>query len=90
MRGAKGRRKRLRLAARDGAHCFYCRAPFADVAADATFDHYVPYVLWPTNQAFNLVLACGSCNLRKGDALPLGLLLALRPWLTRQQMGVAA
>lgn len=90
MRGAQGRRKRVRIAAEQHGRCFYCRAPFADPATEATFDHYVPYVLWPTNQRFNLVLACGSCNLRKGDTLPLGLLLALRPWLTRESLGVAA
>jgi 5-methylcytosine-specific restriction endonuclease McrA len=75
MRGAKGRRKRLDLARRDGARCFYCHAPYA---------------LWPTNVRWNLVLACQDCNTAKGDALPLGLLLALRPWLTRAQLAVAA
>lgn len=90
MRGAKGRRKRLALARRDGACCFYCRAPFTDPATEATFDHYLPYALWPTNVRWNLVLACQDCNTAKGDALPLGLLLALRPWLTRAQLAVAA
>ncbi|MER5467189.1 HNH endonuclease [Streptomyces sp. NPDC002685] len=90
MRGAKGRRKRLALAKRDGARCFYCRTPFGDVATEATFDHYVPYALWPTNERFNLVLACSDCNVRKGHALPIGLLIALRPWLTRAELAVAA
>jgi 5-methylcytosine-specific restriction endonuclease McrA len=90
LRGAQGRRKRIRIAAEQNGRCFYCRAPFSDPATDATFDHYMPYALWPTNQRFNLVAACRSCNNAKGDALPLGLLLALRPWLTRQQLEVAA
>lgn len=90
MRGAKGRRKRLDLARRDGARCFYCRTPFTDPATEGTFDHYLPYALWPTNVRWNLVLACQNCNTAKGDALPLGLLLALRPWLTRAQLAVAA
>ncbi|MFJ2259945.1 HNH endonuclease [Streptomyces sp. NPDC087844] len=80
----------MRIAQRDGARCFYCRTPFTDPATEATFDHYMPYALWPTNRNFNLVLACPPCNLRKGDVLPLGLLLTLRPWLVREQLEVAA
>lgn len=90
MRGAQGRRKRIRIAREQNGRCFYCRTPFADPATDATFDHYVPYALWPTNVRHNLVVACQPCNNAKADALPLGLLLALRPWLTRAELGVAA
>ncbi|MGC9382910.1 HNH endonuclease [Streptomyces sp. MH13] len=90
MRGAKGRRKRVRIARQQGNRCFYCRTPFADAATEGTFDHYLPYALWPANVVFNLVVACKPCNVRKGDALPLGLLLALRPWLTIDQLEVAA
>lgn len=90
MRGAKGRRKRLRMAAEQDGRCFYCRTPFADVLAEGTFDHYVPYALWPTNVRFNLVLACGRCNVRKSDALPVGLLLILWPLLDRARLEVAA
>ncbi|MGW2896821.1 HNH endonuclease [Streptomyces sp. NPDC001212] len=90
MRGAQGRRKRIRIAAEQNGRCFYCRAPFTDPATEATFDHYLPYTLWPTNQRFNLVVACGPCNLRKGDALPVGLLLMLWPLLDRSRLEVAA
>ncbi|GHC26918.1 hypothetical protein GCM10010308_49760 [Streptomyces vinaceusdrappus] len=80
MRGDKGRRKRVRIARKQGNRCFYCRTPFADAATEGTFDHYLPYRLWPRNVVFNLVVACKPCNVTKGDTLPLGLLLALRPW----------
>ncbi|MFI7468651.1 HNH endonuclease [Nonomuraea sp. NPDC049646] len=69
MRGEAGYRLRLRLAARDGARCFYCQAPFENLAA-ATLDHYVPYRLWRTHTSANLVLACRPCNHAKGCALP--------------------
>jgi 5-methylcytosine-specific restriction endonuclease McrA len=82
MRGEKGRQLKARLARRDGARCFYCRTPFPDPCA-ATFDHYVPWCLWPVNRFPNLVLACAGCNERKGSALPWAfvwlLLAATRP-----------
>ncbi|MEU9641502.1 HNH endonuclease [Streptomyces sp. NPDC048188] len=90
MRGDKGRRKRVRIARQQGNRCFYCRTPFKDAAAEGTFDHYLPYVLWPRNVVFNLVVACKPCNVAKGETLPLGLLLALRPWLDRDALKVAA
>lgn len=90
MRGAQGRRKRVRIAAEQRGRCFYCRTRFRDAATEATFDHFLPYALWPVNVRWNLVVACGPCNVRKADTLPLGLLLVLRPWLTRAELGVAA
>lgn len=69
IKGERGRILRLRLAARDGSRCFYCRTPFPTTAA-ATLDHYVPWRLWPANHAQNLVLACAPCNQRKADRLP--------------------
>ncbi|MFC8866370.1 HNH endonuclease [Streptomyces sp. NPDC057148] len=80
MRGDKGRRKRIRIARQQGNRCFYCRTRFKDAATEGTFDHYLPYTLWPRNVIFNLVVACKPCNVRKGDTLPLGLLLVLLPW----------
>ncbi|MGW6456669.1 HNH endonuclease [Streptomyces sp. NPDC055078] len=77
IRGARGRELRQRLAARDGAACFYCRRSFPDLGT-ATLDHYVPYSWWASNRPCNLVLACEPCNTVKADAFPLGLLLALR------------
>lgn len=75
VRGERGRHLRCRLAARHGARCFYCRRPAPPAAL--TFDHYIPYRLWPTYRPVNLVLACGPCNERKADRLPLLLALLL-------------
>jgi len=63
------RRIKRNLAARDGARCFYCGQPFADLVA-ATLDHLVPYSLVPTWRQANLVLACRACNEAKADRLP--------------------
>ncbi|MFJ8334505.1 HNH endonuclease [Streptomyces sp. NPDC094437] len=60
---------RARVFDRDGQQCFYCRTPFAS-DTDATLDHYIPYRLWRTWRASNLVLSCVGCNERKADALP--------------------
>lgn len=51
---------------RDGGHCRYCgtsEGPFH-------YDHVIPYSLGgsSTNKA-NIVLACASCNMRKGTKL---------------------
>lgn len=67
---------RRSLGRRDGARCFYCRIPFADVHR-ATVDHFIPYSLWRTNAQINLVLACDPCNQVKADALPLCLAFLL-------------
>ncbi|WP_411091385.1 HNH endonuclease [Streptomyces sp. 049-1] len=90
LRGDRGRRKRARIAHSHGNRCFYCRAPFADPATEGTFDHYLPYTLWPRNLVFNLVVACKPCNVAKGDTLPLGLLLVLWPLLNRDQLELVA
>lgn len=94
------RRQRLRrqLAIRDGARCFYCGHPFADLAG-ATLDHLIPYSIWPTWTAAALVLACDPCNQAKGDRLPQqlirphhlnpGLVPAAPPTLTAALRGVA-
>ncbi|MFJ2645848.1 HNH endonuclease [Streptomyces sp. NPDC087420] len=54
---------------RQKSRCFYCRASFL-TDADATLDHYIPYALWRTWWAANLVLACARCNQVKADRLP--------------------
>jgi len=81
IRGERGRALRRSLARRDGARCFYCPTPFPDPTT-ATLDHYVPWALWPSNRAPNLVLACQGCNEAKANVLPLTLawlLLARQP-----------
>ncbi|WP_395109215.1 HNH endonuclease [Actinomadura sp. SCN-SB] len=65
----KRRRIKRRLAARDGAVCFYCGQPFASLD-EATLDHLIPFSVWPTWVPANLVLACLPCNHAKADRLP--------------------
>lgn len=92
---AKGpHRKRLlaeRLASRKGHgwRCFYCRKPFTSELLP-TFDHYVPYRLWPTGAQRNLVLACGPCNNAKADRLPLTFAWLLLAKSGRSDWGMAA
>ncbi|MGW7715186.1 HNH endonuclease [Streptomyces chartreusis] len=62
------RETRLYLAERDGRRCFYCHAEF-DRLKGVTIDHYIPKSVWQCNLPANLVLACESCNLTKGDQL---------------------
>lgn len=89
LRGKRGREVRVKLAARDGARCFYCRTPFPSTDV-ATIDHFLPCALGPIHRRYNLVLACEPCNTGKGAVLPLGLLLVLRPLLHRDRLGLTA
>ncbi|MEU2719601.1 HNH endonuclease [Streptomyces smyrnaeus] len=62
---------RVQIQRRYGQRCFYCNRHFKPSRLRRrTFDHYIPYSLWRAWEPTNLVLACVSCNLRKGDALP--------------------
>lgn len=47
--------------------CYYCRARMGDAY---TMDHVVPVSRGGSNSPENLVLACRSCNSRKGTRLP--------------------
>ncbi|MFX1676554.1 HNH endonuclease domain-containing protein [Paraburkholderia sp. A2WS-5] len=49
----------------DGARCFYCRSGITD----ADVDHFVPFSLYPRDQAHNFVLAHPACNRSKSDTL---------------------
>lgn len=71
-RVAEGRRQRL--AARDGARCFYCECDLEPDSVVATADHVIPACRGGSNQLGNLVLACKPCNTDKGDQL-------VREWL---------
>lgn len=73
---ARRRSRKATVAARDGAHCAYCRRPFTNLA-HATMDHVIPYRLFPTWNTAYLVLACHDCNQTKADTLPLPVALAL-------------
>lgn len=57
----------------DGARCFYCGRGVAEVEVD----HFVPFSLYPRDQAHNLVLAHPACNRSKSDTL------AAKPHLER-------
>lgn len=69
------RRRQIRrsLAKRDGACCFYCGTPFADLA-EATLDHLIPQWQIPGWKLANLVLACYPCNQAKAGMLPQAIL----------------
>jgi 5-methylcytosine-specific restriction endonuclease McrA len=69
MNSNRRRRIRAALARRDGAACFYCTTPFADLA-HATIDHLIPQSVLPGWPQYNLVLACWDCNQAKADTLP--------------------
>ncbi|MFD8740829.1 HNH endonuclease, partial [Streptomyces sp. NPDC059618] len=76
-RKPSAKRRRLlkrRLAARDGAQCFYCREPFGPGLEGATVDHLIPRSLLHTWAQAALVLACYPCNEAKGTELPQTLL----------------
>jgi 5-methylcytosine-specific restriction endonuclease McrA len=57
----------------DGARCFYCGCGLTE----ADVDHFVPFSLYPRDQAHNLVLAHPTCNRSKSDTL------AAKPHLER-------
>lgn len=47
--------------------CFYCNC---DVSTGFHIDHYIPLSKGGTNDPSNIVIACPSCNLEKGDKFP--------------------
>lgn len=55
-------------------HCFFCGSP---LVSGWHIDHYVAHSLGGSDELSNLVPACESCNLKKGD-LPLSALYILR------------
>ncbi|GAP50836.1 HNH endonuclease [Streptomyces azureus] len=74
------RARKQRLAARDGAQCYYCRRPFRELR-EATVDHIAPVSLWRSWSVSSLVLACRPCNDAKADRFPLSLALVLLAWV---------
>ena len=59
--------KRLRRLFNGVAVCAYCGEIIAD--GDVTLDHVVPVSKGGTDKTANMVLCCGSCNLKKGEDL---------------------
>jgi hypothetical protein len=51
---------------RDGPHCVWCSARLSATHPDATVDHALPYAKDGSNRAVNLLLACDTCNWRRG------------------------
>lgn len=49
-------------------HCFYCRGRLED--RHIHVDHFLPWSYIFEDEAWNLVLACQQCNLKKSDSLP--------------------
>ncbi len=63
--------------------CFYCRTALGSAAE---VDHFVPWVLYPTDLGHNFVLACRACNGDKRDRL--AAYSHLESWSTRnEEMG---
>jgi len=65
--GAKWDAVRLYVLNRDGWLCAYCNKHLE--GADATADHIVPKAAGGTDDAWNLVASCRTCNGRKQDRL---------------------
>jgi 5-methylcytosine-specific restriction endonuclease McrA len=65
---------RFNVFLRDHFSCQYCGS-----REDLTFDHLIPRSKGGTTTWKNVVAACSSCNLRKGDRLPAD----ARMWPTR-------
>jgi len=70
---------RFNVFLRDRFRCQYCGEPMA--AHDLTFDHVIPRSKGGRTSWENVVTACQSCNLLKGDRLPhkAGMLPRRRP-----------
>jgi 5-methylcytosine-specific restriction endonuclease McrA len=60
---------RFNVFLRDRFACQYCGEPFP--SHELTFDHVVPRSRGGRTTWENVVTACGSCNLLKGNRLPL-------------------
>lgn len=50
--------------------CFYCGKSLNGIRSQTHVDHFIPWSFVQSDQIWNLVLACNSCNLSKSDKLP--------------------
>lgn len=50
--------------------CFYCDKPLSNGKRNTHVDHFIPWSFVQSDQLWNLVLACPSCNSSKSDKLP--------------------
>jgi len=63
-------RRMAPLVKRDGSRCVYCGWSGGDYGQWLVADHVVPVCQGGTDDVDNLVLACNSCNSRKGGRTP--------------------
>ena len=49
--------------------CFYCGKKLSNEQRQTHVDHFIPWSYVQTDQLWNLVLACSSCNLKKSDKI---------------------
>lgn len=64
---AQQRAKRIEVVIkRDGSQCVWCSTTLSARHADATVDHALPYAKDGSNRAVNLLLACTTCNHKRG------------------------
>ena len=61
------KRLRFEILKRDGFRCYYCGTRGTETGAGLTVDHVVPTALGGTDDAQNLVAACGDCNSGKSS-----------------------
>lgn len=52
---------------KDLSHCFYCNCRLQK--GDVHVDHFIPWSYIFDDEAWNLVLSCSNCNLKKRDSL---------------------
>ncbi len=58
------------VAETDRPSCFYCGADLIYTVGAVHIDHVIPWSFLLDDPAWDLVLACGGCNLGKSDRLP--------------------
>jgi hypothetical protein len=75
-----------RVAQTDNSRCFYCNADLSNTTAVRHIDHVLPWSFLLADPAWDLVLACGRCNLGKSDRLPNRRFINLLETINRQRV----
>ncbi|MRG85976.1 HNH endonuclease domain-containing protein [Salinibacillus xinjiangensis] len=50
--------------------CFYCGKPLSNRKGSTHVDHFIPWSFVQSDQIWNLVLSCSTCNVSKNDKVP--------------------
>ncbi|ADI00157.1 HNH endonuclease [[Bacillus] selenitireducens MLS10] len=50
--------------------CFYCHKPLDSGKRKTAVDHFIPWSFVQSDNLWNLVLSCGTCNSSKSDKIP--------------------